>query len=51
MEQIGKRLTVENPQKTQGLREVHQKLTKNVFISSKMRRTDIVIQELKSRKI
>ena len=48
---IGKRLTVENPQKTQGLREVHQKLTKHVFLSSKLRRTDIVIQELKSKKI
>ena len=42
---------MENPQKTQGLLEVHQKLTKNVVLSSKLRRTDIVIQELKSRNI
>ena len=48
---FGKRLNVKNPPKTQGLLEVHQKLTKNVVLSSKLRRTDIVIQELKSRKI
>ena len=36
---------------TQGLLEVHQKLTKNVVPSSKLGRIDTVIQELKSRKI
>ena len=45
---FGKRLNVKNPQ---GMLEVHQKLTKNVILSSKLRRTDIVIQELISRKI
>ena len=46
---FGKILKVKNPQ---GLLEVHQKLTKNVvFLSSKLRRADIVIQELISRKI
>ena len=47
----GERLSVKNPQKTRGLPEVHQKLTKNVVLSSKLRRTDIVIQELKPKKI
>ena len=48
---IGKRLNVKNPPKIQGLLEVHQRLTKNAVLSSKRRRTDIFIQELKSRKI
>ena len=46
-----KRLNVENPPKTQELLKVHQKLTKNIVLYSKLRRTDIVNQELKSRKI
>ena len=46
----GERLSVKNPQKTRGLPEVHQKLTKNVVLSSKLRKTDIVIQELKPKK-
>ena len=41
---------MKNPQKTRGLPEVHQKLTKNVVISSKLRGTEIVIQELKPKK-
>ena len=48
---IGKRLNVKNTPKIQGLLEVHQRLTKNAVLSSKRRRTDIFIQELKSRKI
>ena len=48
---LGKRFSVKNPRKMQGFLEVHQKLTKNVVLSSKFRRTEIIIQELKSRKI
>ena len=45
----GEILSVKNPQKTRGLPEVHQKLTENVLLSSKLRRTEIVIQELKPK--
>jgi len=38
------------PPRTQGFLELHQKLTKNIAMSSKMQRADIVITELKSRK-
>ena len=46
-----KRFSVKNPRKMQSLLEVHQKLTKNVVLSSKLRKTDIIIQEMNSRKI
>ena len=42
---------MKNPPKTQELLKVHQKLTKNIVLYSKLKRTDIVNQELKSRKI
>ena len=46
-----KSFSVKNPRKMQSLLEVYQKLTKNVVLSSKLRKTDIIIQELNSRKI